>query len=227
MKKGLIVFAIGLIFGALSMAFIAKQFARSDLKVPIKVIQKSTVTQKTDIIAKSQTELSGKIFMQKSSIDENFGGKSEAIKYVEGNCKPGKNQGACRPICDFVDKNPHRMPLLGNSKVVYLDASGRKIGEGTHEVTGETLLTITQEEISVKTKINDISVMAVTVPEKRRHLHLGIGISASSLGISLEGYVEYNFDKLNILGLDISPLTRLSVNISNSNLFLGAEIKPP
>lgn len=109
---------------------------------------------------------------------------------------------------------PVVVPVTGEVQTIYTDKrTGEVIGSGRHQVIGETQVTVTQSEVEVETRLEDITVVAVdfSQPSLRRN----------EIGILNDGdwIVYYKFDLANI-GL-VSPWVGTAYNFSDDDFVVA------
>jgi hypothetical protein len=67
-----------------------------------------------------------------------------------------------------------KVPVSGTAKTTYIDSKTKEqVGEGSHEVTGETTVTVRDETVTADTVINDNNEVAVTTGRITRKNEFG------------------------------------------------------
>jgi hypothetical protein len=183
MKKILISLIIGLLAGICITAFLfAKFLPRPGPGVPTKVIENSTKAEekKTDIIIREKKE-----------------GDITSRVPVKPSLQPipiPDDSPAPKPVLTLQVGDKYSTPAAGEIKTVYLDISGRQIGEGVHQVTGETSVIVGSKYLDIKTNFQDLTTVAIGVPDPPKKVwHIGLNIVSNFDRFSLGGYAQRDF----------------------------------
>ena len=81
-----------------------------------------------------------------------------------------------------------KLPVKGEVHTVYI-VSGEKVGEGIHEIAGTTEIKLDGTELSTETHFDDLSTLAIELPDMQKHNELGIKFDDE-----FALYYRYNWD---------------------------------
>jgi hypothetical protein len=80
------------------------------------------------------------------------------------------------------------IPVKGEVHTVYI-IDGEKVAEGTHEIAGTTEIKLDGAELSAETHFDDLSTLAIELPDLQKHNELGIKFDEE-----FAVYYRYNWD---------------------------------
>jgi hypothetical protein len=142
------------------------------------------------IIVQGSGRLSGTVDLQ-----QNMQQTSEKT-FLEGNNIPATSGGKNNPFWVLRDGDKISIPVQGELQSIYLNSrTGQAIGQGSHQVTGETVLTLAGDQLQSEIIFDNNFSIAVEVPQSPVSLDC-IGASAGYMAGRFIGQVYYQHDFL-------------------------------
>jgi hypothetical protein len=112
-------------------------------------------------------------------------------------------------------ESKYTIPLSGESTTTYIDdQTGQTVGQGTHQITGETTVTVQDDTIKTETTINETNNIAMTIKRAPRKNEFGgyAGVAAcSDPYFYAGGYYQRNLTVMQTKKVDMTLFAQVSV----------------
>jgi hypothetical protein len=199
--------AIGVVIGIMIATILFPKFHPRSGPDPVKVIENPTAAQekKADVVIRE-------------------GRTGELISRVEVAQKSDPDPpGQEKKVLTLPVGEKFKAPAAGEVKTIYLDRSGLQIGEGVHQIIGETTVTVGDEWLDIKTIFSDSVTVAMDLPEPKRKLnHLGRYLVTDIEKMDYGGYYQRDWPFLKTKWVDVIGFYRYQVDWDRKH-FAGIE----
>jgi len=105
------------------------------------------------------------------------------------------------------------VPVTGKTEITYVDKTGQTLGQGNQEVSGETKITVKNDQIQTNTTLTGTSkVQVVTQTEPKKRHELGYLYNGESIM-----YYKYDFISFKVWKVEASAFVGGEINVDDKD----------